>query len=214
MSKPKFSKRLTCALLNFFIFFFLAITLDYFLMPKTYKAAFHYEDINVEITDKTKEFADLQDRYGIYVYDENNNRIENKDISQEQADAFLNDPRVAELKVEVPDLQAKIIKIDVSSFVICYVVSCLGINIAFSYILGKGNSFGGLIMGVRYKTIDGENINGKTVIFYDLLSFAFHYVLSLLTIFILPAFFLYQIYYDEKSQSSIEKWLHIQYFDK
>lgn len=212
--KAKFSQRLFASLINFAIFFLLAVCIDRMVMPYTYKAWTNSEELTSEFIELNEEYKSLQDHYNIYVYDENSSRIQNTSENSLNEQEFLSNPRVIELKKEIPEIEKKMLTIDITSFVISYFVSSFGVMILLSFVLGRGTSLGGLILGIRYVDNFGEKPTKIIVLKYDLLSFLFHYVLSIISIGILPSILLYQIYYNEKSQSLIEKWLNIQYIIK
>jgi uncharacterized RDD family membrane protein YckC len=84
-----------------------------------------YPTINDEYDALVVEYDTLEDQYQIYLYDEDNNRVFNKEITDEQTNAFLQDPRVNEIKELVVKDQNKIYTYDALEITTSSIISLI-----------------------------------------------------------------------------------------
>ena len=153
----------------------------------------------------TKEFDALQDQYGLYIYDEKENRIENKNVSEEQKENFLNDARVIEIKEEVPPLQNEIRKDTLIEIATSFYVS-----VAFSYFVvpfvfrKKKATVGKKIFHFVQMKADNLLTNSQ-YLFKNFLLFLFHYVLGLLSFGIILLLELIFVCVSKDHQTLVDK---------
>ena len=136
----------------------------------------HLSDHITTYQSLTKEFDALQDQYGLYIYDEKENRIENKEVSEEQKEHFLNDARVIEIKEEVPPLQDEIRKDTLIEIATSFYVS-----VAFSYfvvpfVFKKKKATVGKKIFHFVQMKDDNLLTNSQYLFKNFLLFLFHYV--------------------------------------
>lgn len=209
---PNFSKRLYASFVDFVFIVFLAIALDFILISPVVKNTMGYNEIKEEYVTLNEQYRDIQDEYGIYVYDSSSNRELNDDIPQEVIDDFLKDERVIKLKEIIPPLQEKLLTYDISILVTDYVVAsllgCLFANIMF----GKGVSFGLLLAGIRMVDVNKEKPKIGKVFAYGALKWVIFYILGAATVAIVPIVMLCKAYYDEECLSPLEKALGLKFY--
>lgn len=153
----------------------------------------------------TKEFDALQDQYGLYIYDEKENRIENKEVSEEQKEHFLNDARVIEIKKEVPPLQDEIRKDTLIEIATSFYVS-----VAFSYfvvpfVFRKKKATVGKKMFHFVQIKDDNLLTNSQYLFKNFLLFLFHYVLGLLSFGIILLLELIFVCVSKDHQTLVDK---------
>lgn len=153
----------------------------------------------------TKEFDALQDQYGLYIYDEKENRIENKEVSEEQKEHFLNDARVIEIKKEVPPLQDEIRKDTLLEIATSFYVS-----VAFSYfvvpfVFRKKKATVGKKIFHFVQIKDDNLLTNSQYLFKNFLLFLFHYVLGLLSFGIILLLELIFVCVSKDHQTLVDK---------
>ena len=144
------------------------------------------------------------------IYDEDNNRIKNENVSQSNLDNFMLDENVLSLREEIPNLQNKLLIIDWIAVGIDAFLGSL-IYFVFAYIiLGRGRSIGLYILKSELVDENGNKLAFKKCILYGFLKWLFVFPLGIITLFILPITMLYKVFYDDNHQTILDKKMKIE----
>lgn len=200
-----FSKRLGASMLNLLFYLIIAFSLEYCLGGLTFKKWVHYEDNKYDFNQMTELYHEKQDFYQIYTYNEDDKRIYNLEVSQEQLDAFNNDQSVIDLTKDIKAKQAYLVGMDLLSYGVFFVASSYGLTILMAIIFSKYKSFGNLCLGLYTVNENDEKLTHSKYFGYSSVRYLLLYPLGILSIFIIPVCFLYQIFYDDNHQTSLEK---------
>lgn len=200
-----FSKRLGASLLNLLFYLIVAFSLEYCLSGTTFKKWVHYEDNKLEFNQMTEIYHEKQDFYQIYTYNEDDKRVYNPDVTQEQLDAFNNDQAVIDLTKDIKQKQAYLVGMDLLSYGVFFVVTSYGLTVLMSVIFSKHKSFGNLCLGLYVANENDEKLKFSKFLGYSSIRYLLLYPLAVLTIFIIPVCFMYQIFYDVNHRTTLEK---------
>lgn len=154
----------------------------------------------------TKEFDALQDQYGLYVYDEDKNRIENKEVTEEQKEIFLKDERVIEIKALAPSLQDEIRKDTLLEMVTSFYVSAAFTYLVVPFAFRKKKSTIGKKIFHFVQVNENETLltNGQYFL-KNLFIFFVHYILGLLSFGVILLVELIFVCVDKKHQTLVDK---------
>lgn len=198
-------KRILASFLNFVIAIVLTFLCDRFLSNVTYKKWVGYDSKYEQYTALSEEYKAKQDEYGIYIYDEENNRILASTITEEMRNNFSSDSRVIELKKEENSLRKNLMLLDLSSFGVSYLFTTLLINMVFSLFLRKYLSIGHVLTRQSFVRSSGELASKKRLLLFTFIRWLCLYPLGIASICLVPVAFMYQVIYNENSQTKLEK---------
>lgn len=210
-SKVKFSKRLGATFLNLLGNVLLVLVFQLLIFSNTYMKAMGYDNLQTNFVTLNEEYEAKQDEYQIYIKDESGNRIFNENVSKENQENFLKDVRVIYLREKIPLIENQMLNIAISSWIFSYLSGTLFGVVVFNFCFGKGRNFGCLLTGIHYEDYMNKKPSISLVIRYSLFKWIELYLLGVLSIFIIPCIELYNLYYHEKSQTLLERWLKIEY---
>ena len=160
-----------------------------------------YNQVITIYKDDNQKYNDIQDEYGIFYYDENNTRIENKSVSEEIKNCFLNDERIIELSDRIIDEQHQILKyivleatltIFVSSFIVFYIVPLL---------LRKGRTLGKYILKLYVINYKFEYVKWYALLLRQFLYIIINVILGIFTLGIMPLVSLLICILSKKNQT-------------
>lgn len=180
--KSSFFHRLISAVVDVSFVIIMALAFAKILVSPLLSPITHINDHISHYKDLSKEFENLQDQYGLYIYDEKEQRIENKEVTEEQKQSFLNDTRVQEIKEEVLPLQDEIRKDTLIEMATSFYVSAL-----FCYLLvplafrKKKATIGKKIFHLVQVDKEGNLLSTQRYEWKNFLIFFFHYILGTLT---------------------------------
>jgi len=178
--KPKPLFRFSKALINFLIIILFAFAFDGLCTSKIASKTSTYQQCYNGYYSLKTEYNALEDKYGLYYYDESGKRIKN-----DKADTtpFYNDPRVKEIVVTAKGYQSTLKKIDLITFSISYVFSVLIITLIPPIFSKKNYDFGGRVFSI---VISRRNwyVNKKEYYQIAFLYILFHYILGIATLMI------------------------------
>lgn len=203
-------KRLGAFLIDLIFVFFLSVTLDKIFVHQLVGQISNYPQIIEVYENKCDQYKLYEDYYELYIYDEDNNRIKNENVSQSNLDNFMLDENVLSLREEIPNLQNKLLIID---WIAVGVDAFLGslIYFVFAYIiLGRGRSIGLYILKSELVDENGNKLSFKKCILYGFFKWLFVFPLGIITLFILPITMLYKVFYDDNHQTILDKKMKIE----
>ena len=204
-----FRKRLFAALINLLLFLLLGFVFDYLVMPVTYQKWMGHNQIEQECVVLNNSYHDKQDEYGIYYYNDDGKRLYNYDVSEETITNFQNDQSVRDIVSELSNKQTHLYIIDISSYVISFLFISLLITILTTFVLGKYKSFGGLFLGLYTVSETLDNPKTSKILGYACLRWLLLIPLGVISVFMIPVVFLYQIYYHDDHSTKLEKRFHL-----
>lgn len=208
-----FRKRLFAVLINLLVFLLLSFVFDYTLMPLTYKRWMGHPTLEAECVELNNAYHDKQDEYGIYYY-ENDKRIYNKEVSEETMNNFKNDTEVRDIVSNLSNKQTKLFIIDFSSYGISFLLISFLVTVLSTFIFGKYKSIGALFMGIWTVNDILEKPKYSTLIGYAILRWFLLLPLGVVSIFMIPVAFLYQIYYKDDHRTKLEERFHLLMVEK
>lgn len=202
-------KRIGAIFLDFIMVFFLSLLFDRVLVNPVAKRVTALDELTLTYDSEVKEYQHLEDKYRLYYYDEDANRIKNENITDEELNAFMSDERVITLRKEVPEVQDTLQAIRWTIVGIDAFIGSL-IYFIFAYVIfGVGRSFGLMIFNARMTDLEGKKIKFKKAILYGFLKWVMIVPLGAVTILILPIKLLYELFYKD-GITFIEKKLNIE----
>lgn len=140
--KVSIFNRILSALIDFVFVAIMALTLDRLIATPIVNGIWNYDQQYETYHAIVEEYEKLQDKYEIYVYTEDEKRILNENVSEEQKEAFLQDQRVIEIKEEAVVLQNSIRKITSIELGIAFLLSLLFCYMLFPLIFKKRATLG------------------------------------------------------------------------
>ena len=202
-------QRIGSILLEFVMVFFVGLLLDRIAVNPIAKATTNLNVLAETYNSEVKEYQDKEDVYHLYYYDEDKNRIKNDNVADEELNAFMSDERVIAIRNDLPGIQDTIQAIR---------LTCLGVDaflgsllyFTFAYILfGKGRSLGLIIFKSHLTDENGNKISIGKAILYGFLKWLILVPGGIVTIFILPIYTLYELFYKD-NVTFLERKMHIE----
>ena len=204
-------KRLFSSLLNLLISIALSFLFDYAFIAKSVKSIAHYDDLYAKREEENNRYQELQDEYGIYYYDSESNRLANESVSKEVESSFLNNEEVIKLKEDILNKDRLLVAVQLEIIGFSFLLGSL-IGFTFSHIVfGVGRGLGELVFHDDMTDEKGYKLKFSKVLLYGFLRWVFYVVLGVITVFILPIIFFKVLYYDDKHQSPLDKWMKIEH---
>ena len=133
-----------------------------------------------------KQYAAIQDEYGIFYYDANNNRLENDQATEEMKNNFLNDERVIELKEKIIPVQASIFRHMALELFFTLVITGAITELILPLCIRKGRTIGKCIMKLYIVNGKLEYISWYMLILRQTVYIITNVLLGVFTIGIVP----------------------------
>lgn len=207
----KGGKRLLGAFLNMLVILVLGLLLDKFVISPIMKDVTSYSSVVTQFETYNKEYKSIQDKYGIFIYDEYSNREENDSITEEMSKDFFNDPRIQFLIPEMNKLQNELLKVDISILVVDYLVSSLIYSLFGNFLFGIGRSFAGILLHYQLVDTSDNKLKVSKVFIYSLLKWLFNGVIGVITLGIYPLYNFYSLTHDDEYRSPLDKLIGVKY---
>jgi len=122
ITKPNTLNRFLVAFLNFLMLILMSFIFDALVSSRIASNLNGYQSSYDCYETLENEFYAIQDEYHIYIYDEDNNRVINPNLTDEMKSNFLNDTRVVSIKNEAYDLSITIRMYAIVPFIISYIL--------------------------------------------------------------------------------------------
>lgn len=202
-------KRLGALLVDFIMVFFFALLMDRIAISPIAKAITPLDELNETYNSEVLEYQHKEDKYRLYIYDENQNRIKNENVTEEEKEAFLNDERVIIIRKELPEVQDTLQAIRWSIIGIdAFIGSFIYFMIAY-LLFGKGRSISLMIYKSRMTDLNGNKLTIGKCILYGFLKWLCLVPLGVITTLILPIYMLYELFYKD-NKTFLENKLQIE----
>jgi len=177
--------RVIAFVIDIIIFIVLALAVDAGIVSKIVKSTSEYKTMESEYSLKVKDYQRLQDQYQIYIYDKDNIRIENSNLTEIQKQNFLKNSQVITLRTEITDLTIQkrnyFFMEAVISLAVSYVVYFVILPMCF---LGKF-TIGKFFFHIVTINKDGEVLKFGKFFFINLLDGIIHVLLGVCTFFLI-----------------------------
>lgn len=177
--KVSIFNRILSALIDFVFVAIMALTLDRLIATPIVNGIWNYDQQYETYHAIVEEYEKLQDKYEIYVYTEDEKRILNENVSEEQKEAFLQDQRVIEIKEEAVVLQNSIRKITSIELGIAFLLSLLFCYMLFPLIFKKRATLGKRIFHLVRCDKKGVLLRTPAYLLYNFCVILFHYIIGL-----------------------------------
>lgn len=178
-------RRMVAQMIDFFSFV-LAFFILFYPIHTIFDSGLNVSSINEQYNSKMEEYYDIQEEYGIYYYDEENNRVYNENVTEEVKQQFLNDQRILTLNTTLVDLQKKILTYMVYEVVTTTFVISLIFELAIPLILQRGRTLGKVIMKIAIVEETLEDVKWYKYILRWFLKLMLNGYLGVLTLSVLP----------------------------
>lgn len=132
------------------------------------------------------EFGKIQDEYQIYIYDEDGKRIYNEDLTDETKQAFENDERVKQIRIDIRPYSQKVIAYAAIEYSIALFLATMVALFILPLIFKEGRTLGKLILKVAVRNKDDSDIKWYKVMLRWLFQLVFEILLGVLTLLITP----------------------------
>lgn len=183
--KPKLFNRILAALVNYFLLIIVTFSFDALCSSKVMRAVTDYNALSSEYVQCSTEFAELQDHYHIYIYDEQGKRIKNEQVTEAEINAFNNDERVKALVIQGNALNRTMAGYSITSLSISFAVAIFLVYYLPSFFFKKkhyniGNKMFNLVM------LKSNDYMPKYKYFlYESIYVVVHIILGTMTLFML-----------------------------
>ena len=135
-------RRLYAWILDTILLFILVFLFDAFVSQPISSKVTNIDQITTSYVENSSRYEEIQDEYQIYIYDENNERIYNENVTEETKNNFLKDERILELNEILMKEQEQILSNYAGRLAISILVPSLVIYCGLPLILKKGKTFG------------------------------------------------------------------------
>lgn len=205
---PSAFKRFYALIIDIIITIFLSLFLDQLCVSPIYKNATDFNVKQNQYYELVKEYDDIQDKYNIYIYDEDDNRILNKNLTKEQEDAFFADTRGIEIREQAPKIQDYLVQQQLIMMGISFITSVFIYFVFLSYVI-KGRSIGKFINHIHIEKEDNKPFKYRDGIIRGLLNFLICVVLGICSVGVVPAIVIINYFGDEKKRTVVDKILKL-----
>jgi len=204
ITKPNTLNRFLVAFLNFLMLILMSFIFDALVSSRIASNLNGYQSSYDCYETLENEFYAIQDEYHIYIYDEDNNRVINPNLTDEMKSNFLNDTRVVSIKNEAYDLSITIRMYAIVPFIISYILMTMVVYVLPTLFFKKKQNIGMKAFNVvLYKN---EEIPLRIqVVGYMFLYIFFHLIIGVLTLFILNIIDLVYTNFNKDHRTLMEK---------
>jgi len=184
--EPMIGRRLYAWIIDIFMFLALVFFVDGLVATPVMNNTTDIQEVLDSYVINSKTFEDLQDEYEIYIYDEDNNRILNEEISDKQKEEFAKDERVILVSNLLYSEQTILLKTMAIHISLSILVTSIFVYIVIPLLIGKGRTLGKLIAKLVLVNKNKEYSAWYQVVLRYFLSIIFNIYLAILSIGIIP----------------------------
>lgn len=202
INKPNILNRVLVAFVNFIILIIVTLAFDSLVTGHVVDGLQDYKTLknDYEILEIT--YSNIQDEYHIFIYDENNNRIQNENLTEEDKQKFLNDLRVINIKEEASIISNKIRLYNIVSFYISYVLMSIVVYLLPALIFKKHQNIGMKSFNIVLMKHEEIPNRPKALLYLSIYVF-FHVLLGIFTLFIINIIDIMYCNFDYKDHRTL-----------
>lgn len=179
-------RRLYAWMIDALILFVLVFVFDWLVSTPLMNNVTEILEVKAEYIKLAKDYEVIQDEYGIYYYDSENNRIYNNEVTEEIKNKFLTDQRILDLNDRLVEKQNYIILNFIIKIAISLFLASIIIYIIIPLSLSKGRTLGKLAAKLYVVNDDSSYAKWYTILIRYILNIIFNVYLALASLGIIP----------------------------
>jgi uncharacterized RDD family membrane protein YckC len=179
-------RRLYAWMIDALILFVLVFVFDWLVSTPLMNNVTEILEVKAEYIKLAKDYEVIQDKYGIYYYDSENNRIYNNEVTEEVKNKFLTDQRILDLNDRLVEKQNYIILNFIIKIAISLLLSSIIIYIIIPLSLSKGRTLGKLAAKLYVVNDDSSYAKWYKILIRYILNIIFNVYLALASLGIIP----------------------------
>jgi uncharacterized RDD family membrane protein YckC len=179
-------RRLYAWMIDALILFVLVFVFDWLVSTPLMNNVTEILEVKAEYIKLAKDYEVIQDEYGIYYYDSENNRIYNNEVTEEVKNKFLTDQRILDLNDRLVEKQNYIILNFVIKIAISLFLASIIIYIIIPLSLSKGRTLGKLAAKLYVVNDDSSYAKWYKILIRYILNIIFNVYLALASLGIIP----------------------------
>lgn len=179
-------RRLYAWMIDALILFVLVFVFDWLVSTPLMNNVTEILEVKAEYIKLAKDYEVIQDEYGIYYYDSENNRIYNNEVTEEVKNKFLTDQRILDLNDRLVEKQNYIILNFIIKIAISLLLSSIIIYIIIPLSLSKGRTLGKLAAKLYVVNDDSSYAKWYKILIRYILNIIFNVYLALASLGIIP----------------------------
>jgi uncharacterized RDD family membrane protein YckC len=179
-------RRLYAWMIDALILFVLVFVFDWLVSTPLMNNVTEILEVKEEYIKLAKDYEVIQDEYGIYYYDSENNRIYNNEVTEEVKNKFLTDQRILDLNDRLVEKQNYIILNFIIKIAISLLLSSIIIYIIIPLSLSKGRTLGKLAAKLYVVNDDSSYAKWYKILIRYILNIIFNVYLALASLGIIP----------------------------
>ena len=182
MKEPMIGRRLYAWIIDTFLLFIIVFFFDGLLFSPLINDIPIVQETISSYTENAEIFTSLQDEYNIYIYDEENNRVYNENITEEGNSAFLSDERVIEVTTSLQKEQTILINYFVLRLTLSLFSGSIIVYIILPLLFKRGKTLGKFVAKLALVDKNNNYISWYKTIFRYLLSILINVFLSIISL--------------------------------
>lgn len=182
MKEPMIGRRLYAWIIDTFLLFIIVFFFDGLLFSPLINDIPIVQETIASYTENAEIFTSLQDEYNIYIYDEENNRVYNENITEEGNSAFLSDERVIEVTTSLQKEQTILINYFVLRLTLSLFSGSIIVYIILPLLFKRGKTLGKFVAKLALVDKNNNYISWYKTIFRYLLSILINVFLSIISL--------------------------------
>ncbi len=179
-------RRLYAWMIDALILFVLVFVFDWLVSTPLMNNVTDILEVKEEYIKLAKDYEVIQDEYGIYYYDSENNRIYNNEVTEEVKNKFLSDQRILDLNKLLVEKQNYIIINFIIKIAISLLLASIIIYIILPLVLSKGRTLGKLAAKLYVVNDDNSYAKWYKILIRYILNIIFNVYLALASLGIIP----------------------------
>lgn len=179
-------RRLYALMIDALILFVLAFVFDWLVSTPLMNNVTEILEVKEQYIKLAKDYEVIQDEYGIYYYDSENNRIYNNEVTEEVKNKFLTDQRILDLNDRLVEKQNYIILNFIIKIAISLFLASIIIYIIIPLALSKGRTLGKLAAKLYVVNDDSSYAKWYKILTRYILNIIFNVYLALASLGIIP----------------------------
>lgn len=179
-------RRLYAWMIDALILFVLVFVFDWLVSTPLMNNVTEILEVKAEYIKLAKDYEVIQDEYGIYYYDSENNRIYNNEVTEEVKNKFLTDQRILDLNTRLVEKQNYIILNFIIKIAISLFLASIIIYIIIPLSLSKGRTLGKLAAKLYVVNDDSSYAKWYKILIRYILNIIFNVYLALASLGIIP----------------------------
>ena len=179
-------RRLYAWMIDALILFVLVFVFDWLVSTPLMNNVTEILEVKEEYIKLAKDYEVIQDQYGIYYYDSENNRIYNNEVTEEVKNKFLTDQRILDLNDRLVEKQNYIILNFIIKIAISLFLASIIIYIIIPLSLSKGRTLGKLAAKLYVVNDDSSYAKWYKILIRYILNIIFNVYLALASLGIIP----------------------------